>query len=73
LSAVAEALGFNFRAAEPVNEPPRATLDALLSKPFIDDGSPEDDGGREQGTDADSPRADLFGLLSERRHERTDG
>ena len=73
MSAVAEALGFNFRAAEPVNESPRAALDALLSKPFIDDGSPEDDGDREQGTDGDSPRADLFGLLSERRHERTDG
>jgi hypothetical protein len=73
LSAVAEAMGFNFRAAEPVNERPRATLNALLSKPFVDDGPPEDDGGREQGKDADSPRADLFGLLSERRYERTDG
>ena len=73
LSAVAEALRFNPRAAEPVNERSRATLDALLSRPFIDDGSPEDDGDREQGKDADSPRADLFGPLSERRHERTDG
>ena len=73
LSAVASALGFNFRAGEPVNERRGTALDALLSKPFVNEGSPEDDGDREQGTDADSPRADLFGLLSERRYERTDG